>query len=243
MSTPGSALFADFAGPGAHRGGKDNMTPCTYIFLDEAGNLDFSTNGTPYFILTSVSMRRPFLVYQELDAYRHDCLEYGLGIEYFHCSEDNTHVRNSIFDLITKNLGSMRIDCLVVEKRKTGPALQDVKRFYPEMLGYLLKFVVSELGDDADDVIVITDTVPVNKKRRAIEKGVQLALAKMLPQGRKYHILHHASRSHYGLQVADYCCWAVFRKWQRNETGCYDLIKEGIRSEFDIFRNGTKCYY
>ena len=131
----------------------------------------------------------------------------------------------------------------MVEKRKTGPALQDVKRFYPEMLGYLLKFVVSELGDDADDVIVITDTVPVNKKRRAIEKGVQLALAKMLPQGRKYHILHHASRSHYGLQVADYCCWAVFRKWQRNETGCYDLIKEGIRSEFDIFRNGASYYY
>lgn len=94
-----------------------------------------------------------------------------------------------------------------------------------------------------NDVIVITDTVPVNKKRQAIEKGVQLALAKMLPQGGKYHILHHSSRSHYGLQVADYCCWAVFRKWQRNDMDCYDLIKEGIQSEFDIFRNGTKHYY
>lgn len=219
------------------------MNPCTYIFLDEAGNLDFSTNGTPYFILTSISMRRPFPIYRELDAYRHDCLEYGLGMEYFHCSEDNIHVRNSVFDLIAKNLGSMRIDCLVVEKRKTGPALQDVKRFYPEMLGHLLKYVVPQLGGGADDVIVITDTVPVNKKRRAIEKGVQLALAKMLPQGRKYHILHHASRSHYGLQVADYCCWAVFRKWQRSETEYYDCIKEAIRSEFDIFRSGTRCYY
>ncbi len=88
----------------------------------------------------------------------------------------------------------MRIDCLVVEKRKTGPALQDVKRFYPEMLGYLLKFIVSQLGDCVDDIIVITDTLPVKKKRRAIEKGVQLVLAKMLPQERKYRILHHGSR-------------------------------------------------
>ena len=111
------------------------------------------------------------------------------------------------------------------------------------MLGHLLKYVVPQLGEDADDVIVITDTVPVNKKRRAIEKGVQLALAKMLPQGRRYHILHHASRSHYGLQVADYCCWAVFRKWQRSETEYYDRIKEGIRSEFSIFRNGKRYYY
>ena len=219
------------------------MTLYTYIFLDEAGNLDFSTNGTPYFVLTSVSMRRPFPMYQKLDAYRHDCLEYGLEMEYFHCSEDNIHVRNSVFGLIAKNLQNMRIDCLVVEKRKTGPALQDVKRFYPEMLGYLLKFVVPQVDDTSNDVIVITDTVPVNKKRQAIEKGVQLALAKMLPQGRKYHILHHSSRSHYGLQVADYCCWAVFRKWQRNDMDCYDLIKEGIQSEFDIFRNGTKHYY
>ena len=219
------------------------MTLYTYIFLDEAGNLDFSTNGTPYFVLTSVSMRRPFPMYQELDAYRHDCLEYGLEMEYFHCSEDNIHVHNSVFGLIAKNLQNMRIDCLVVEKRKTGPALQDVKRFYPEMLGYLLKFVVPQVDDTSNDVIVITDTVPVNKKRQAIEKGVQLALAKMLPQGRKYHILHHSSRSHYGLQVADYCCWAVFRKWQRNDMDCYDLIKEGIQSEFDIFRNGTKHYY
>ncbi len=216
----------------------------TYIFLDEAGNFDFSPSGTPYFILTSVSMKRPFPVYQALDTYRYDCLEYGLEIEYFHCSEDNAHIRNRVFSLVANHLGDMRIDCLVVEKRKTGPALQDVKRFYPEMLGYLLKYVVPSLENDVDDIIIITDRVPVDKKRRAIEKGVQLALADMLPQGeRKYKILHHASRSHYGLQIADYCCWAVYRKWDRNETKHYDTIKEAIRNEFGIFRKGNTYYY
>ena len=215
------------------------MTRCSYIFLDEAGNLDFSANGTRYFVLTSISMRRPFPVYEALNDYKHDCLEYGLDMEYFHCAADNNHVRKGVFDLIAAHLGGMRhmsIDSLVVEKRKTGPALREVMRFYPEMLGHLLKFVLpKELDVGAEEVIVITDKLPVNRKRQAVEKGTRLALAEMLPQGMRYRILHHASRSHYGLQVADYCCWAVFRKWNRNKTHYYDLIKQAVRSEFDIF--------
>ena len=215
------------------------MTRCSYIFLDEAGNLDFSANGTRYFVLTSISMRRPFPVYEALNDYKHDCLEYGLDMEYFQCVADNNHVRKGVFDLIAAHLGGMRhmsIDSLVVEKRKTGPALREDMRFYPEMLGHLLKFVLpKELDAGAEEVIVITDKLPVNRKRQAVEKGTRLALAEMLPQGMRYRILHHASRSHYGLQVADYCCWAVFRKWNRNKTHYYDLIKQAVRSEFDIF--------
>lgn len=220
------------------------MTNCAYIFLDEAGNLDFSPTGSSSFVLTSVSMRRPFPGFEALDAYKHDCLEGGYNIEYFHCADDNRHVRGRVFDLIATHLDGMCIDSLIVEKRKTGPALRDDKRFYPEMLGHLLKFILpKELASGADEVIVITDTIPVNKKRHAVEKGVQLALAKMLPPGMKYRILHHASRSHYGLQVADYCCWAVYRKLQTGETACYDRIKPALRSEFDIFRTGTRHYY
>lgn len=220
------------------------MSHCAYLFLDEAGNFDFSAQGTRYFVLTSVSTQRPFPAHGALDDYKHDCLEFGLNTEYFHCADDNARVRGRVFDVIAGNLNGMCIDSLVVEKPKTGPALRDDRRFYPEMLGHLLKFVVPrELARGGDEVIVITDTVPVQKKRQAIEKAIQQALAKMLPAGIKYRILHHASRSHYGLQVADYCCWAVFRKWQRGETEHYDRLKPAPRSEFDIFRTGTRLYY
>lgn len=50
------------------------MTHCAYLFLDESGNLDFSDRGTRYFVLTSVSMVRPFRMYDALDAYKYDCL-------------------------------------------------------------------------------------------------------------------------------------------------------------------------
>ena len=97
---------------------------CTYLFLDEAGDFNFSPSGTKHFVLSSIAMRRPFPVLSEIDHYKHDCLEYGLPTEYFHCSEDNPHVRGRIFDIIARRLTDIKVDSLVVEKRKTVPALR-----------------------------------------------------------------------------------------------------------------------
>lgn len=221
------------------------MARCAYIFLDESGNFDFSLSGTRHFVLTSVSMERPFPVAAPLDDYKHDCLEYGLDLEYFHCYRDGKIVRNRVFEMIAGHLDDTHIDCLVVEKAKVGPELQEDRRFYPTLLAHLLKLILPGESSDGDTekVIVITDTIPANKKRRAIERGVRTALHGTLPPRMQYRILHHQSRSHYGLQVADYCCWAVFRKWQTGERTWYDLIRPAIRRELDLFHAKATRYY
>lgn len=215
-----------------------------YIFLDEGGNFDFSPKGTAYFTLTSVTRRRPFRLNNMLDDYKYDLLEFPLDQEYFHCADDNSFVKKGVFDRISKMIAGLRIDSLIVEKRKTGPALQDEKRFYPEMLGYLLRYVLKrENQQHIDEIIVITDSIPLAKKRKAIEKAIKQVLAHMLPNDCKYRVLHHASKSHYGLQIADYCNWAIYRKWNTAETEFYNQIKPAITSEFEIFRNGGTTYY
>ena len=212
----------------------------TYIFIDESGNLDFGPTGTQYFVLTSVSMNRPFPIYQALDAYRYERLEQGFDCERFHCSEDSPTVRRAVFDLIASELDGLRIDCLVIAKTKTDPALRDDRRFYPEMLSRLLRSVLQgELSRGAESFVIVTDTLPVRKMKRAHAKGVQLAIAEMLPANVNYRILHHASASHYGLQAADYCSWAVYRKWQRGETAYYDLLTDAIRIELEAFNAST----
>ncbi len=177
------------------------MSDHVYIFLDEAGNLDFTATGSRYFVLTSISIKRPFSWFGALDDLKYDCLEVGLKNDVFHCSEDNRHVRNRVFDIIAMNLNGLEIDSLIVDKRKIGPALRAPNRFYPEMLGYLLKFVVPrQLRSDSDEVAVITDNLPLSSKRKTIEKSIKLALAKMMPSMyRRYQVLHHNSRAHYGL--------------------------------------------
>lgn len=91
-----------------------------YIFLDEAGNLDFSINGTKYFLLTSIAKERPFLAYMEMTELKYDLVEQGLDIEYFHASEDSPFIRKKVFDIILDKLKGMRIDSLIVEKEKPG---------------------------------------------------------------------------------------------------------------------------
>lgn len=112
------------------------------------------------------------------------------------------------------------------------------------MLGYLLRYLLSEPDfHDVEEVIVVTDNIPVKKKAQAIEKAIKVVLSAMLPAQVKYRVLHHASKSNFGLQVADYCNWAIYRKWEREDARSYDLIRARIRSEYDIFQRGTRHYY
>ena len=173
-----------------------------------------------------------------------DLIEHGYEPEYFHASEDPQAVRDEVFKIISEHLPYLCLDSIIVEKRKTGLALQPIERFYPRMVGYLLRYVIdSAKSAYYDEVIVITDRIPHKKKRKAVEKAIKLILAEMLPAGTSYRILHHASKSSLGLQVADYCNWAVFRKWERDDERSYVLVRSAINSEFDIFSSGRRYYY
>ncbi|MCH9047255.1 MAG: DUF3800 domain-containing protein [SAR324 cluster bacterium] len=187
---------------------------------------------------------RPFNFTLKLDNLKHDLLEQGHDIEYFHASEEAQPVRDRVFAIIQEYIDELRIDSLIVEKRKVEPALRKELRFYPEMLRYLLRYLVeSPMLAGIDEILFVTDLIPLNKKRKAIEKAIRINLGRMLKNRRRYRIMHHASKSSYGLQVADYCNWAIYRKWNTADARSYNLIKEGITSEYEIFAAGSTHYY
>lgn len=215
-----------------------------YVFLDEAGNFDFSPRGSQYFILTAVSRARPMAWDASVTALRYDLMEAGQGIEYFHASEDTQPVRDRVFEIIAGDIAAVRADALIVEKSKTYPSLRSEEVFYPRMLGYLMRYILKPgMLRTGGGVTVITDRIPVRKKRVAVESAVKHTLSSAISRGIRHQILHHESRSIVGLQVADYINWAVFRKWERQDVRSYDLICPALRSEFDLFRRGNKRYY
>ena len=61
----------------------------------------------------------------------------------------------------------------------------------------------------------------------------------MLPASVRYHVLHHASKSNLDLQIADYCTWAVYRKWNRQDARSFQRIKAAVRREWDVLQAGT----
>ena len=221
------------------------MNKALYLFLDEGGDLNFSKTGTKYFTLSCISKTRPFEAFKELNDLKYDLMESGsVELEYFHASEDRQNVRDKVFDIINKNFIDSKIDSVIVQKNKTHPKIQDEDRFYTDMFGYLTQHVLKNTNlTDYSKIIIITDRIPINKKRNAIEKGLKLMLAKMLSSSISYTILHHTSKSNFDLQLADYCNWAIYRKWDRVDLRSYNIIKKYIRSELDIYEFGSKLFY
>jgi hypothetical protein len=75
--------------------------------------------------------------------------------------------------------------------------------------------------------------------REAVGKGVKVTLAAMLPATVRYRVLHHASKSNMDLQIADYCTWAIYRKWNSQDARSFRRVQAAVRREWDLFQSGT----
>lgn len=218
-----------------------------YVFLDEGGNFDFSSTGTRYLTLTAVVCSRPFHWYYKLTSAKYDLIEKAREEEYFHASEDQQATRDRFFLELATELENISIHSIVIEKRKAHPSVQPLEKFYPKMLGWLVKFIVrgieNQVARSQPEIIILTDKIPVSKKRKALEKTVKQTLSREVRSRLPYKILHHDSKSSMGLQVADYCNWAVYRKWSNDDFRSYNLIKGAVKSEFDVFQSGKNFYY
>ena len=205
---------------------------CSYIFLDESGNLDFGGKGSRHLILTAVSMRLPSTLTDALDEYRYECLAAGMNREYFHCSEDVWSVRRHVFGLIASHAQRISVDCLVGVKDIGGMAQQDVGEVYSWMMESLIRSALAaENTGGIERVAVVTDTIPVQNHRRLLKGSVKKPLSQLQAQRFDYRLFHHQSRSHFGLQIADYCSWAIFRKHEMGDARFYEYLRAAIRSE------------
>jgi hypothetical protein len=112
------------------------------------------------------------------------------------------------------------------------------------MLRVLLRWVVKyRVPADAEKILIWTARIGTNRRRHAFEKAVRTSLARDLPGRIPYDLFIHSSASHPMLQVADYCCWAVAKKWKDGELRPYAKIQSAILSELEIFRREGKEYF
>lgn len=219
-----------------------------YLFLDESGNYDFSTGGTRYLTFTCVSTNEPHICVIDLYNLKHQLIKTShveeVGeLEHFHASEDKQLVRNEVFNLL-EPCSHFSIDTVIVEKSKVNPVIRDIDNLYLKIYEILMKHVLRRYSaTDYSDLIIIIDAIETKKKRKAAVKSLKTSLASHIQPRKRCTILHHQSKSHFYLQIADYCCWAVYVKWEKGETRPHERIKGKIRSEFDVFSKGNKKYY
>lgn len=207
-----------------------------YLFFDESGNLDFSENGSRWFCFGALTLRDPGPLSAALTRLRYGLLEQGLELEHFHAAEDRQAVRNQVFSALAA-VGGFEVDVLVAEKCLTPAVLRDPFEFYRHLAHVLMDSVLDRFRDVDEPIVIITDSLPVQRERKALEKAFRTALRESL-KGRPFSIVHHNSATHAGLQAVDYCTWAVQRRL-RGDARPYELIRQWIRSEWRAFAIGV----
>ena len=214
-----------------------------HIYADEAGNFDFSRKrgASCYFILTTVAIDDHGIESELLELRRELAWSKADIVREFHATEDQQSVRDKVFDVLKQY--SFRIDATIVEKSKALPRIRaSEETFYKYAWFYHMKYVAPRVSSKSDDLMVVAASIGTKRKEKDFRYSIQDVMKQTSPT-RSIRVSMWPAAIDPCLQVADYCCWAIQRKWEASDCRSYNLIKDKIRSEYDLFARGTTSYY
>lgn len=227
-----------------------------FIFLDESGNLDFSPKGSRYWSLTAVCTFSPVSGRSVFAEHHYELAADGVGIEYFHATEDKQSVRDKMFANILKLDDAGGVHSVLAEKRKAHPSLYktsrivkgkekivtDEARFYNLVCRTLLKYVINRAAyQGATCFVIVLSSLFTKEKQSQLEGALKSAIKSLTT--RPFHVYFRANKADINCQIADYCGWAITVAWERDEKRSLDIIKSVVKSQFDLFQRGTDFFY
>lgn len=213
-----------------------------YVFSDEAGNFDFSRHpsASRYFVLCTVTADDCSVGDELLDLRRRLGWQ-GVHLDsVFHATADPQAVRDEVFNLLQS--ADFRVDATVFEKSKAQPHLQSDRALYKLAWYIHFKHIAPSIATSDDRLFVVASSLGTKKRRGSFHTAVDDVVRQVTPC-RRYRVAFWPAASDPCLQVADYCTWAIQRKWERNDIRSYELIEPKLRSEFDAWKVGIRHFY
>jgi hypothetical protein len=142
-----------------------------YLFVAEAGNLDFSPKGSRYFILTSVAIDDGSIGNEILKLHR-ELAWAGADITgAFHASVDKQFVRDEVFKII--GMHRLRIDATIFEKARARPHFHQAGTFYERAWYLHMKYVAPRAAAGNDEMHVIGASFGTHKSQLSLTEAVQ----------------------------------------------------------------------
>lgn len=197
-----------------------------YLFMDESGNLDFGKNGSRFFHMTCVAVRRPFALELPLTSLRYDFIEDGIPIEAFHACEDTPDTRYTVLKRIGRESHDLTAYTIRIEKQGLPKSMQNADTLYSKAFEWITNEVYErEVTTATELVVVITDDLPKMSKRRQVVKPLKAFMKRRFQnENIRYMLLHHKSCASVYLQIADYLSWAIQRMDTKGERWPMDLV-------------------
>lgn len=218
--------------------------PRRFVFADEAGCFTFSRgpNISRYYIVCTVTMPSCDIAHELLQLRRDLTWKKQPVANFFHASTDKQVIRDAVYELLKGH--TFRVQATIMEKSKALPRIRPTKhRFY--QYGWLYHFkhsLAQHLNNPEDEYLITTASVGTKKGQAVFTNAVNDVVQQHLKR-ENWRTSFLPCSNDPCLQVADYCTWAIQRKWERGDTKSYDLIKDRITYEFDLWAHGTQHHY
>lgn len=220
--------------------------PRLYVFADEAGDFNFARtpNASRYFVICTVVLAACEIGHQLLDLRRRLLWEkVPIKDEGFHASEDKQVVRDEVFELLAT--ANLRIQATVMEKSKAQPQVRPTReRFYQHGWFYHFKHGAKRFIRPQCEYLITAASIGTKRSQAAFTAAVNDVIQQTVPRNSWITAFARAA-SDPCLQVADYCTWAIQRKWESNQEDLrsYNFIADKIEYEFDLWAHGNQHYY
>jgi len=218
-----------------------------YLFSDESGDLQFRAHPqvTRYFAVGTLLVDEAQLrdLRSRLSEVRDELAWKSQGLDStFHATTDAQAVRDAVFDVLSQL--DFRFDVTLLEKRKAQPQTRSsAPKFYRYAWFYHFKYVAPRVLGPDDELMVVAAEIGTNKERAAFRDAIAEVLRQCLEFKVKRRLAFWRDDSDFALQAVDYLTWAVTRKYERGDSRSYNLIKDKIVSEFDLWQWGQTHYY
>ena len=161
--------------------------------------------------------------------------------EKLHATADLQATRDAVFAVLAQH--DFRVDATILEKSKAQPQTRiDDPTFYRYAWYYHFKHVGPNVLPGADKMLITAAALGHRKTQAAFKQGVNNAAQQSIARN-KWEVCFMESSKDPLLWAADYCAWAIQRKWELQDNRSHDLIAGKIATEFDLWQYGATHYY
>lgn len=201
-----------------------------YIFLDESGDLGFKSKSSKWFVFTAICTKSYRKIEKVLKKIRRGLKRKQRKVKELHAYHSDAKTRKRLLKKLTE-LQDLKIYCVVLDKKKIPTILRDQKNYiYNYAANRLLDQLSGKKADTRELLKVFIDQKDTNKNSK---NNLEVFLKSGFRRDRdiEVEIKIKTSHSEKCLQAVDFVSWAIFRKYELNDSEYYEIIKDRIIGE------------
>ena len=206
-----------------------------YIFLDESGDLGFSTRSSRWFVITVVLTSNHRRIEKCVKRVHKGLKKKYKRVKELHAYHSDAITKRRILRLLSE-VDDLQIFCIVLNKRKVYIDLRRQKNYlYNYTANILLDRIYNrKIVKNDNKVLIYIDQRETNK---FLKKNFEDYLSNNLIQrgNSNFEIKIKASHTEKCLQAVDFISWAIFRKYERGDYEYYNIVESKIIKENFLF--------